>query len=266
MLAQRRARPQFVEDRERRDFPHRRVRPRSVEVQLILSIDDAQIVGRKLELGQPADEVRREHPFASIEAVARQPDQLLFREPDRSRMVELGAQFALVDDLREADARGAVDDRECRVDVRMQLADHLEHQQFVEIGIEQAAHDRVEPPAVIVGACRDVGQDHAPLLPASRGNVYSGCITGCARRGRTCGLATAGDHASFRGKHASPERGSRPRHASQHFERTRFTGARERRVEPIEQHAIEQQIERGVIVADMVDRPRLGNGDDRIVA
>ena len=41
--------------------------------------------------------------------------------------------------------------------VRIEFPDHLQHQQLVEIGIQQAAHDRVEAPAVVVGTRCDVG-------------------------------------------------------------------------------------------------------------
>ena len=136
------------------------MRPRPVEGQLELAVDAVQFVGRQLEFAQPLDEVRREHPLLAVEAVARQPDQLLLGEAHAARMIELRAQFALVDHVGEPHRRGAVNQPEGGVDVAVQMADHLQHQQFVEIGIEQAADDRVEPPIVIPGARRDVGNGH----------------------------------------------------------------------------------------------------------
>ena len=54
----------------------------------------------------------------------------------------------------------AIDDRKGGVRLGVKFPDHLQHQQLVEIGIEQAAHDRVEPPAVIVGPGCDVCDCH----------------------------------------------------------------------------------------------------------
>ena len=51
-------------------------------------------------------------------------------------MVELRAQFALVDLLGQMHAC-AVDQREGRVDLGVEAPDHLQHQQLVEIRIEQ---------------------------------------------------------------------------------------------------------------------------------
>ena len=65
-------------------------------------------------------------------------------------MVELLAQFHLVDLVGEADAQVAIDQREGRLHVRVQPLDHLQHQQLVEVGIEQAADDRIELPGVVV--------------------------------------------------------------------------------------------------------------------
>ena len=154
------ARAQFVEDGERRNFPHRGVGPRPVEMQFVLAVDLAQLIFGQAKIRQPVDEVRREHLGLAVERVTGEPDQLLLGKADRAGMIELGAQFALVDHFGEADGAAAVDDREGHVFVRIEFPDHLQHQQLVEIGIEQAAHDRVEPPAVIVGPRCDVRDCH----------------------------------------------------------------------------------------------------------
>src|ERR1700727_2847596 len=59
----------------------------------------------------------------------------------------------------------AVDDRKGGMLFRIELPDHLLHQQLVKIGIEQAAHDRIEPPAVVVGPGCNVCDCHARTLP-----------------------------------------------------------------------------------------------------
>ena len=71
-------------------------------------------------------------------------------------MVELIAEFALVDDVGEPHRFRPVDQPEGRVDVGRSVPDHLQHQELVEIGIEQRPHDRVDAEAVIVDAGRDI--------------------------------------------------------------------------------------------------------------
>lgn len=58
----------------------------------------------------------------------------------------------------------AVDDRKRGVLIAAKFPDHLQHQQLAKIGIEQAAHDRIEPPAVIEGPGCDVCDRHAATL------------------------------------------------------------------------------------------------------
>ncbi len=84
-------------------------------------------------------------------------------------MIELLAQFALVDLFGKTDALGAVDQSEGGVDIRIELPDHLQHQKLVEVRIDQAADDRIELPGVIVDAPCDIGPGHASPLPIRSG-------------------------------------------------------------------------------------------------
>ena len=162
---QRRARAQLVDDGERRDLPHRGVRPRPGEF--------AARTGRPRRVSsysgswKSASQARnsgREDLPAAVEGVAGEPDQLLLGEAQGARMVELVAQLLLVDLVGEPDALGAVDQREGRLHVRVEAPDHLQHQQLVEIGVEQAADDRIELPGVVVDPLGDVGDGHAAVL------------------------------------------------------------------------------------------------------
>ena len=103
------ARSQFVDDGQRRNFPHRGVRPGTVEMQLELPIDRAQLIFGQLEIGEPLDEVGREHSLLAVKAVARQPDQLLLGEADGARVVELFAQLGLVNHVGQPHRAAAVD-------------------------------------------------------------------------------------------------------------------------------------------------------------
>ena len=119
------ARAQLVEDGERRNFPHRGVGPRPVEMQFVLAVDLVQLVFGQAEVGEPVDEVRREHLGLAVERIAGEPDQLLLGEADGAGVIELGAQLALVDDLGKAHMPAAVDDRKGDVLVRIEFPDHL---------------------------------------------------------------------------------------------------------------------------------------------
>jgi hypothetical protein len=46
----------------------------------------------------------------------------------------------------------------------MDVPDHLQHQQLVEIGVEQAAHNRIEPEIVVIRALGNIGDGHAAIL------------------------------------------------------------------------------------------------------
>ena len=53
---------------------------------------------------------------------------------------------------------------ESRVDVRLQLPDHLQHQEFVEIRIEQRANDRIDAEGMIMDAGGEIGDHPAPRI------------------------------------------------------------------------------------------------------
>jgi hypothetical protein len=132
-----------------------------VEGELVLPLALLELVLREAELLEPVHELRREHLALAVEGVAAQEGRLAAREPERADVVELLAQLALVDDLGEADARGAVLDAEGDLDVAMAAEDRLRHQELVEIGVDHRPHDRVDLPGVIVDPRRDV--DHRRL-------------------------------------------------------------------------------------------------------
>ena len=80
-----------------------------------------------------------------------------------ARVIELVDQLALVDDVGEPDAGRAVDELESHPALAVQPPDHLQHQQLIEIRIEQRAHDRIDAERVIVDAGGEIG-DHGSTL------------------------------------------------------------------------------------------------------
>ena len=69
-------------------------------------------------------------------------------------MIELGDELGAIDHPRELDAPGAVLQAEGDVHVWLQLPDHLQHQELVEVRVEQRAHDRIDPEGMVVGPGR----------------------------------------------------------------------------------------------------------------
>ncbi len=124
---------------------------------MILTVLLAQLVFRKLKVLEPGQEVRRENPTSPVEGVAGEPDHFLLGESDGARMVELLTQLELVDLLGETNAQVAIDQREGGLHIGVETVDHLQHQQLVEVGIEQAADDRIELPRVVVDPSRNIG-------------------------------------------------------------------------------------------------------------
>lgn len=79
-------------------------------------------------------------------------------------MVELFAQFALINEFREADRFGAVDQRKCDICVGTIAKDRLAHQKLIEIGVDQRAYNRVDFPFVVPDACGDINHCGLPLF------------------------------------------------------------------------------------------------------
>src|ERR1700704_4909547 len=159
------ARTQLVENGKRRNLPHRGVGPGPMEMQLVLAVNLVQLIFGKAERGEPVDEVGQKLWCLAEKRIPGEPYQLFFGEPDGAGVIELGAQLSLVDHLGESHMPAAIDDRKGDALVRVEFPNHLLHQQLVEIGIEQAAHDRVKPPAVVVGPGCNICHCHAGTLP-----------------------------------------------------------------------------------------------------
>ncbi len=159
-IAEERPRAELADDRQRRHLPHHDERPRPVEAELELAVSPVELVLGKLEVLQPVQEVGAEDLLDAVEAVARQPDHLALAQAQRAGMVEMGAQLRLVDLVGQAHPARAVGEREGDRQVRMQPPNHLQHQELVEIGVEKAAHDRVELERVVPHPRGDVGRDH----------------------------------------------------------------------------------------------------------
>ena len=97
-------------------------------MQLVLAVDLAQLVFGQAEIGEPVDEIRREHLGLAVEGVTGEPDQFVLGEADVARVIELGPQLAFVDHLGQPHVLAAVDDGKRDLLRGIKLPDHLQHQ------------------------------------------------------------------------------------------------------------------------------------------
>src|ERR1700691_751546 len=119
-----------------------------------------ELVVRQAEIAfQPFEEGRFKNSTAAIEGVTGEPDQFRPAEADASRVIELLDEFFMGEGV-DGTAGRAIEKRELHMRFRETLPDKLQHQQLIEISVEQRAGDRVEFPVVIVRPLREV-HDHA---------------------------------------------------------------------------------------------------------
>jgi hypothetical protein len=111
-MSRRTARPlQLHQDGEGGDFPQHDLGPFALEGQLVLVAHAFEVVGRKLQRLEPVHELGREHLPLAVEGVAAHPGAFAAAQAQGADMVELFAQFALVDQVGQRNALGAVDER-----------------------------------------------------------------------------------------------------------------------------------------------------------
>ena len=91
-------------------------------------------------------------------------------------MLHLRDEGGRVDLAGEAHARGAVDDLAGDADGGEVLPDELEHEELVEVGVEQRADDGVELPVVVVRALGEV-YIHASIVVGMRWRDNRGRFT-----------------------------------------------------------------------------------------
>ena len=121
-------------------------------------------------------------------------------------MIELVDQLALVHDIRKPDRGGAIDELKGHLPLWMQLPDHLEHQQLIEIRVEQRANRRIDVKGVIIDAGRDIRGHCASLrrrAPSDKCAHSAGSRTGAivrtVRRSRGPGLKPSAPPQESRG-------------------------------------------------------------------
>ena len=118
---------------------------------------------------EPVHEFGREHLALAVKRIAAHPCALTTLQRKRADVVELFAQFTLVDQFGKGHVFGAVDEREADLRIRFVAENRLAHQQLIEIRVDEGPDDRVDLPFVVPDAGGDV--DHG---------VSFGQLSGCA--------------------------------------------------------------------------------------
>src|ERR1700679_3777763 len=156
---------EFVDDGEGVDFPESCIGPEAFEAEGDLAVLHGKlVVGEAEVLVEPFEEFGLEDAALAVEGVAGEPDQLRLMEAEPAGVFELLAEFVEDDDVAEADCGGAV--LECKAGARAgeMLPDELEHEDLVEVGIEERPGDWVELPVMVVRTAGDVNDHDATNL------------------------------------------------------------------------------------------------------
>src|SRR5271155_1346431 len=101
----------------------------------------------------------------SVEGVAGEPDEFRFVVAEFSGVLELVAKFFDLDYIGEANFAGAICEGEGGGGSGELLPDELQHEQLVEIVVQQRARDGIEFPVVVVGAAGQVDDHGVSTLP-----------------------------------------------------------------------------------------------------
>ena len=133
--------------------------------------DELAILDRKLVIGKAEiafelfDEVGFEDALVTVEGVAGEPDQFGFVEAALAGLLELFAKLLDVDVVCEAKIGGAVDQEKDALVRGETFPDELQHQELVEIGVEQRARDGIDFPVVVVRATGKIDDHGGIRLP-----------------------------------------------------------------------------------------------------
>jgi hypothetical protein len=147
----------LADDGEGVDLPHGDFGPEAGEANDELPVVLGDGVVREAEVVlEPVEELGGEDVADSVEGIAGEPDELGPAEAEGADVVHLVAEHVDGDAVGKTDAQSAVVDLTGDGDGEEVLPDELQHEQLVEVGVEQGAHDGVEFPVVVVSALGEV--------------------------------------------------------------------------------------------------------------
>src|ERR1700739_3562979 len=101
---------------------------------------------------QPFQKRWLENSAAPVKSVACQPNQFRLAKPFPANVLQLHLELFAVDDFRHPHRRMPIEERELHARLGKMLPDELQHQQLVEIRVEQRPDDGIEFPIVVVRA------------------------------------------------------------------------------------------------------------------
>src|ERR1017187_5594852 len=132
-----------------------------------LTVHNRQLIVRQFEIPfQPFQESGFKYSATTAERVARHPDQFGFSKVEFPDVRLLVDNFRNAKEAGETHPRRAAEKREGDVGFREMLPDKLQHQQLVEIGIEQRPGNRVQFPVMVVRPLSEVDNHRRSSLAA----------------------------------------------------------------------------------------------------
>jgi len=144
-----------------------------VEVEGELAILDGEfVVGKPKICFEPLEEGGFEHATITIEGVSGEPDQFRFVKTAFAGLLQMLTKNTDRYKLCETDVSRAIDERERRLGARKTFPDELEHQEFVEIGVEQGAGNGIDFPVMVVSPARKI-DDHESIRLPHTGRRYA---------------------------------------------------------------------------------------------
>ncbi len=168
-LLQVRPRLQLVDGCKRIDLPKRRLGPQPVKTKRQLTIFDRQFKIRQTKIPlQPLKKCRLENASAPIKRITRKPDQLRLVEPQPPRLFQLFPQLVHTDQIAQAHGSGAIEQRERGLCLGEILPDKLQHEQLVEIRIEEGPRNRIQLPVVVMRAPGNIDNHDESTLSQPR--------------------------------------------------------------------------------------------------
>ena len=160
---------EFIDGGESVDLPHGCLGPKSMETEGKLAIFGGEFEGGEAEVAlQPFEESGLEDAAAAVEGVAGEPDEFGLVEAQAASFFELLAEFVDGNDVSKANGGAAVEEGEGGLGGGEVFPDELEHEEFIEVGVEERARDGVEFPVVVVRATGDVDY-HSEFTLSQRG-------------------------------------------------------------------------------------------------
>src|SRR5208283_68019 len=139
---------------------------------------NGQLIIREAEVAfEPVEKRRLEDTARAIKGISCKPYQFGFMKSQIFCLLQLFPQFILLDQIAKTYLDRAIDQGKRRFYLWEALPDELEHEKFVEVGVEEGPSNRIQFPVMVMGAPRKVDNHDATTLLQFMGTSQPGDAT-----------------------------------------------------------------------------------------